>query len=134
MSTKTYQGSCHCGAVRFEADVDLASQSGRCNCSYCSKSRAWSYLLKPDAFRLLAGAVDLGDYQFGTKQGHHRFCKHCGVSVYSHGDVPEIGGAFASVRVSALDVEPSVLGQIPVSYGNGRDNDWMHAPAVTSYL
>ena len=100
---KTYHGSCHCRRVRFEADIDFDKGTSRCNCSICSKKRAWNVSVKPDAFRLLAGKDDLGDYQFATGQGHHRFCRNCGVTGFGEGDIKELGGAFVSISVAALD-------------------------------
>lgn len=132
---KTYQGSCHCGAVRYEADIDLSQGTTRCNCSICQKTRYWGIVIKPDAFRLLTDEALLGDYQFGSKQGHQLFCKSCGLRSFGRGDVPEIGGAYVSINIACLDGVPDEeLASLPIKYLNGRDYDWFHEPKVTSYL
>lgn len=130
MATQTYTGSCHCGNVRFEVDLDLAEGGGKCNCSICHKTRNWGNTVKPDAFRLLSSADAVTDYQFGTNSTHWPFCKTCGVRPYGHGDIPEIGGAYYSVQLACLDGVPAeILAEAPVRYANGRDNDWWHEPS-----
>ena len=132
---KTYRGSCHCGAVKFEADIDLAQGTNKCNCTICTKTRNWNAIIKPEAFRLLSGEEALSEYRFGSKQGQHLFCKTCGVRTFERGHVKEIGGDYVSIKLASLDdVDPKDLVEATVRFANGRDNKWWEPPAETRHL
>ncbi|WP_250623165.1 GFA family protein [Pinirhizobacter soli] len=135
MATSTHTGSCHCGAVRYQAELDLESGSGKCNCSICSKVRLWGMIVKPDQFKLLGGEDALSDYQFGTRSMHWLFCRFCGVHAFGKGNLAELGGEFFSVNLASLDdMSPEALAAISVRVADGRHDNWMESPAVTSYL
>ena len=126
---KTYKGSCHCGAVRFEAELDLAQGTFKCNCSICFKTRAWLAGIPASDLRLLSGEKSLADYQFGRKVIHHRFCTNCGVRPFSR------AGDQVAVRVSGLDgVDPQELIGAPVKYFNMLHDDPKSTPAETRHL
>lgn len=131
---KTYHGSCHCGVVRYAADIDLALGTVKCNCSICAKMRFWAVQLAPSAFRLLQGEDALREYRFHTRRDGHHFCGTCGINVFSSGDAPR-SGPFVAVTVASLDDLPVAdLLAAPVRHIDGRNDNWATPPAEIRHL
>jgi hypothetical protein len=133
---RTYRGGCHCGAVRFEADLDISAGTGKCNCTFCTKIRLWTVKVRPEAFRLLAGGEDMVDYQLSNTVAHHLFCSHCGVRSFEWVDVPNMTGAkYYNINVACLEgVDVDELMAAPVTYYDGLNNDWGSTPAEVRHL
>jgi len=131
---RTYSGGCHCGAVRYEVEADLSQGTVRCNCSICSKGRAWLAAVSPADFRLAQGEENLSSYQFGAHQIRHLFCKICGVKSFARGGMPD-GNQFIAIMVGCLDNVPDAeLAQLPIIYVDGRNDNFQSPPAETRHL
>jgi hypothetical protein len=101
MDPKTHEGSCHCGAIRYEITLEPPAKAFACNCSICSRA-GWLLAFVPQtAFRLVAGEDALTDYQFGKKSLHHQFCKTCGVRAFSRG-ADEAGKGTVAVNLRCV--------------------------------
>jgi hypothetical protein len=82
---QTYQGSCHCGAIRFRFTSETITSGRRCNCSICIRRGAvvsTSYY-RSDACELISGADSIAEYAFGDRCMRHCFCKNCGIFTFS---------------------------------------------------
>lgn len=75
---RTYRGSCHCGAVRFEIDTDFPELT-MCDCSICKRKNALMVKVHESDFRLLEGEAVLTEYRFNTMTARHFFCRVCGI-------------------------------------------------------
>ncbi len=98
---KTYEGSCHCGKVRYKATTDLA-QVIECNCSMCSRAGTQLTFVSPESFELLSGEDAVTDYQFNKHAIHHLFCSTCGIKSFARGTGPG-GKPMVAVNVRCLD-------------------------------
>ena len=126
MTTKTYRGSCHCGTVRYEADIDLSKGTGKCNCSICGKKGFLHLIVPPQAFELLSGKDALTTYRFNTGVAQHTFCTTCGIHpFYSPRSDPDKidvnvrcldGVDIAALRIGHFDGrnwEAAMTGRVP---------------------
>lgn len=99
-----YQGSCHCGAVKFELDAPEFLEVDDCNCSICVKSGCNLHVIRPlSAIRLLQGESNLATYTYGTHIARHRFCKTCGCKPFY---TPRSNPDGVDVNFRCLDTAP----------------------------
>lgn len=97
-------GQCHCGAIRYEAEIDAARVSA-CHCTDCQQLSGSAYRVSVPApketFRLLKGTPKI--YVKTAESGNKRaqaFCADCGAPIYASAisDPP-----MYSLRVGGLD-------------------------------
>ena len=97
-------GGCHCGNIRYEAEVDPATVV-ICHCTDCQTLSGSAFRTvvptKEGSFRLLSGVPKV--YVKTGESGNRReqtFCPNCGTPIYS-GPVGD-GAKVVSLRVGTL--------------------------------
>ena len=140
MTMKHYRGGCHCGAVRYEAEIDLTQGTNRCNCSLCSMARAWFCFVPSARFRVVAGEESMSEYRW-TPPGRpasflsYRFCSHCGVRLYATGELEALGGKFYAVHVPTIQgADLDELAAAPLNLIDGAHDRFTEAPADTRLM
>lgn len=138
LAEQHYQGGCHCGATRFEVDLDLEKGTLRCNCSLCSKSRAWFAFTPADKFQLRNGGGNQIRYRWtpdnrAAPNLTYYICSTCGVRTHAEGVDPK-GNHTIAVQVATLEgADPEVLAR-SVRYVDGRNDHFDRAPEHTDAL
>lgn len=114
-------GGCHCGAVRFEAELpEPPVPALDCNCSVCRMTGFLHIVAPHDCFELVTGRRSLSSYRFGTGTAEHLFCRNCGVkSFYQPRSHPDCW----SINANCLD-EPV---ELAIEQFDGRN--WSAAKA-----
>lgn len=126
-------GSCHCGAVSFEACfADETIQTIKCNCSICRKTRFWMTVVPEDHFSLKTGADAVNSYRFGRRVIEHVSCQVCSVKIFGKTEIN--GVPSVAVSVPCLDLAPETLADLPVQFVDGLLDKPTEKPKITSYL
>ena len=73
-----WSGSCHCGAVRFRVEAEIAELT-RCDCSLCRRRGALMAKVHESGLTIEAGEDQLTLYQWNTGVARHWFCRRCGI-------------------------------------------------------
>ena len=114
---QTYTGSCHCGDVRFEVDMDL-DHVRVCDCSLCRKRGALIHRVEDEDLRVLTALEALTLYQWHTRVAKDYFCPRCGVLPFRR---PRTAPEMWAVNVRCLDGVD--LNSIPIAHVQGRTLD-----------
>ena len=110
MTSKTLEGGCGCGAVRYRL-LDEPIFVNNCHCRLCQRQTgtgsAVNAFIETSRLELLSG--QLSEHELRTGSGGSQIikrCACCGTPMWSH--YPRLGEKGAAVRVGTLD-DPSAV-------------------------
>jgi len=128
MASKTLEGGCGCGAVRYRLN-DEPILVNNCHCRLCQRqtgaASAVNAFIESDRLEQLSG--ELSEHEFTTGSGGTQIvvrCAKCGTPLWSH--YPRFGRKAAAVRVGTLD-NPSAVRPDAAIYIADRP-DWAPLP------
>ena len=101
MAVSTQHGGCHCGAVRYQVEIDIEAEALSCNCSMCGRSGTLLQFVPESAFKLEQGEQNLTDYLFNKHAIHHVFCNKCGIKPFARGTGQH--GPMVAINMRTLD-------------------------------
>ena len=113
-----YKGSCHCGKVAYEVDIE-GGLTGvmECNCTMCSRKGAKMAFVPRSKLNLTTPESNANSYLFNKHLVQHRFCRECGIHAYGVGHDGQ-GNEMAMINVRCLEgVDYDAL---PVKHFDGR--------------
>jgi len=109
-------GGCHCGAIKYEAEVD-PSTTGVCHCTDCQKFSGSPFRVGVNAaakdFRLLAGMPKtyVKTAESGTKRAQ-AFCAECGTHIYATSTDPQ--PAVLRIRAATTDQAAALVPKVQI--------------------
>lgn len=110
----SFDGSCHCGAVKFTVAAEPPETAVSCNCSHCRRKGYLLSFFPAEVFSLTQGEASLRGYTFNTHRIEHKFCEVCGAAPFAYGAGPD-GSQVRAVNlrcVPSLDLDSLTLQHI----------------------
>ncbi len=122
-----YEGSCHCGTVKFSVEAPNSIEAVECDCSICAMTGFLHLIVPLDNFNVLSGEENLTTYTFNTGIAKHFFCKTCGIKPFY---IPRSNPDGMDININCLSTRPETMS---ISKFNGKNwEDHAHTLAHMS--
>lgn len=131
---RTFNGSCHCGTIKYKAALALSNPpvAQRCNCTICLKQGYTGVRTTAEDFTLISPETraQVHNYQMNLSNSINKyFCGTCGIHCWSDGEF-EFEGVkhpFFTINILTLD-QPQQgleLSDFKISYSDGKNDNWI---------
>jgi hypothetical protein len=94
---QSYDGSCHCGAVRFRVTADI-DHLRICDCSICRKRGAFIHRVADNDLQMLTPLDGMTLYEWGSRTAKDYFCPICGILPFRRPSLPTQQEQMSGVR------------------------------------